>query len=143
MCFSGLDGCNKDLSGFVLSYHSCPDDLIAEVYQMFFYSHRINDILQYGARDQFVRMMTYSCSLASAYADKSFGGCSMVILSCFFGEPIMVDTMFRKYDVMSITLSGWSSMDFLEGIYKWNKDVILCWCECTNILAADLVVLVV
>ena len=67
----------------------------------------------------------------------------MVILSCFFGEPVMVDTMFRKYDVMSITLSGWSSMDFLKGIYKWNKDVMLCWCESTNILVADLVVLVV
>ena len=45
MCFSGLDTCNKDLSGFVLSYHSNPDDLIAEVYQMFYCSHRINDIL--------------------------------------------------------------------------------------------------
>jgi len=45
MCLSGLNGCNKDLSGFVLSYHSGPDDLIVEVYQMFFYSHRINDIL--------------------------------------------------------------------------------------------------
>jgi len=143
LCFSGLDGCNKDLSGFVLSYHSGPDDLTAEVYQMFFYLHRINDILQCGARDQFARMMTYSCSLASAYEDKSFGGCLMVILSCFFGEPIMFDTMFRKYDVMSITLGGWSSIDFLEGIYKWNKDVMLCWCESTNILAADLVVLVV
>jgi len=45
LCFSGLDGCNKDLSGFVLSYHSGPDDLIVEVYQMFFYLLRINDIL--------------------------------------------------------------------------------------------------
>ena len=45
MCFNGLDGYNKDLSGFVLSYHSGPDDLIVEVYQMFFYLLRINDIL--------------------------------------------------------------------------------------------------
>ena len=96
MCFNGLDGYNKDLSGFVLSYHSGPDDLIVEVYQMFFYLLRINDILQCGARDPFARMMTYSCSLASAYADKSFGGYSMVILSCFFGEPVMFDTMFRN-----------------------------------------------
>ena len=59
MCFSGLNGCNKELSGFVLSYHSGPDDLIAEVCQMFFYSHNLNDILQYGASDQFARMMTY------------------------------------------------------------------------------------
>ena len=35
MCFSGLNGCNKELSGFVLSYDSGPDDLIAEVYEMF------------------------------------------------------------------------------------------------------------
>ena len=62
MCFSGLNGCNKDLSGFELSCHSGPDDLIAEVYQMFFYSHRLNGILQYGARDKFAGMMTYSCS---------------------------------------------------------------------------------
>ena len=62
MCFNGLDGYNKDLSGFVLSYHSGPDDLIVEVYQMFFYLLRINDILQCGARDPFARMMTYSCS---------------------------------------------------------------------------------
>jgi len=54
-----------------------------------------------------------------------------------YWEPAMIHTMFQKYDVMSITLSGWSSMDFLEGIYKWNKDVMLCWCESTNILAAD------
>ena len=62
MCFNGFNGYKKDVSGFVLSYHSGPDDLIVEVYQMFFYSHRINDIRQYGARDQFARMMTYSCS---------------------------------------------------------------------------------
>ena len=62
MCFSALDGCNKDLSGFVLSYHSGPDDLIAEVCQMFFYSHSLNDILLYGASDKFVMMMTYNCS---------------------------------------------------------------------------------
>ena len=60
--FSGLSGCNKDVTGFELSYHSGPDDLIAEVCQMFFYSHCLNDILQYGASDQFARMMTYSCS---------------------------------------------------------------------------------
>jgi len=62
MCFSGLSGCNKDLSGFELSYHSCPDDLIAEVCQMFSYSHSLNVILKYGASDQLARMMTYSCS---------------------------------------------------------------------------------
>ena len=45
MCFNGFNGYKKDVSGFVLSYHSGPDDLIVEVYQMFFYSHRINDIL--------------------------------------------------------------------------------------------------
>ena len=96
MCFSGLSGCNKDLSGFELSYHSCPDDLIAEVCQMFSYSHSLNVILKYGASDQLARMMTYSCSLASVYEYKSFGGCLMVILSCFFGEPVMFDTMFRN-----------------------------------------------
>jgi len=62
MYFSGLNGYNKDLSGFELSYHSGPYDLIVEVYQMFFYSHSLNTILKYGASDQFARMMTYSCS---------------------------------------------------------------------------------
>ena len=62
MCFSGLSCCNKDLSGFELSYHSGPDDLIAEVCQMFSYSHSLNVILKYGASDHFARMMTYSCS---------------------------------------------------------------------------------
>ena len=41
------------LSGLELSYHSGPDDLIAEVCQMFFYSHSLNDILQYSASDKF------------------------------------------------------------------------------------------
>ena len=45
MYFSGLNGYNKDLSGFELSYHSGSNDLIAEVYQMLFYSHKLNDIL--------------------------------------------------------------------------------------------------
>ena len=62
MCFSGLDGCNNYLSGFVLTYHSGSVDLIEEVYQMFFYSHSLNDILLYGASDKFVMMMTYNCS---------------------------------------------------------------------------------
>ena len=34
-------------------------------------------------------------------------------------------------------------MDFLEGIYQWNEDVMLCWCEFTNIVVANLVVVVV
>jgi hypothetical protein len=33
-------------------------------------------------------------------------------------------------------------MDFLEDIYQWNEDVMLCWCESANIVVANLVVVV-
>ena len=45
MCFSGLIGYNKNISGFELFYHSGIDDLIEEVYEMFFSSHWLNGIL--------------------------------------------------------------------------------------------------
>jgi hypothetical protein len=40
-------------------------------------------------------------------------------------------------------LSCCCGMDFLEGIYQWNEDVKLYWCDSTNIVVADLVVITI
>jgi len=100
MCFSGLNGCNKHLSGLELSYHSGPDDLIAEVCQMFSYSHSLNVILKYGASDQLARMMTYSCSrlvpIRTIESRRLFHGDFIML----YWEPAMIHIMFQKYDVM-------------------------------------------